>query len=250
MMRCPGQDLRFWKLGDIFDVPCPQCGMAIEFWKDEPGVKCPQCGRVIVNPRLDLGCAQWCQHAEECLGSLIDPQSLLCKKLIKEMKIALGPAERTIDHALAVFRNAQQILAGEPADARVVSAAAILHPLVGPCPAPETPRTGPPPGSAELSGVHEILARCGVDTEQTARICQLIAPRDGSEREGSMEARVLQDAERLARLADPSTGPGAAREQIIRTLQTPTARALANLLTDPDQKPPEQAGRSSASNPG
>ena len=30
MVRCPGQDLRFWKLGDIFDVPCPHCGTAVE----------------------------------------------------------------------------------------------------------------------------------------------------------------------------------------------------------------------------
>jgi len=70
MVRCPGQDLRFWKLGDIFDADCPHCGTAVEFWKDEPSVKCPQCRRVIVNPKLDLGCAQWCQHAEQCLGAL------------------------------------------------------------------------------------------------------------------------------------------------------------------------------------
>jgi hypothetical protein len=250
MMRCPGQDLRFWKLGDIFDVPCPHCGMAIEFWKDEPGVKCPHCGRVIVNPKLDLGCAQWCQHAEQCLGSLIDPQSLLCKKLIKEMKSALGPDEQKIDHALATFRNAQQILAGEQADARMVSAAALLHPLAGPCPAPEKPATARPPGSAELAGVREILARCDVNTEQTERICQLIAHRDRNGSENSMESRVLGDAERLVRLSDPSTGLGTVRELLVRTLQTQTARALANRLTASGPKPPEQAGQSSASPPG
>lgn len=34
-MKCPGQDRRYWKPGDIFDVECPQCGNGVEFFKDE-----------------------------------------------------------------------------------------------------------------------------------------------------------------------------------------------------------------------
>jgi len=49
MVRCPGQNLRFWKLGDIFDAECPHCGTTVEFWKDEPSVKCPRCRRVIAD---------------------------------------------------------------------------------------------------------------------------------------------------------------------------------------------------------
>ena len=82
MIRCPGQDLQFWRLEDIFEVACPYCRTGIEFWKDEPSVKCPRCRKVIVNPKLDLGCAQWCRHAEQCLGALVDPQSALRRKLI------------------------------------------------------------------------------------------------------------------------------------------------------------------------
>jgi len=37
-MKCPGQDMRFWKPGDIFDTQCPKCGRRIEFFKDESGV--------------------------------------------------------------------------------------------------------------------------------------------------------------------------------------------------------------------
>ena len=43
MVRCPGQDQRFWKPGDIFEVKCPGCGGAVEFFKDEPKLKCPKC---------------------------------------------------------------------------------------------------------------------------------------------------------------------------------------------------------------
>jgi len=66
-MRCPGQDMRFWKPGDIFEAECPKCGGKVEFFKDEVRRKC-RCGHEIVNPKMDLGCAEWCQYAEQCIG--------------------------------------------------------------------------------------------------------------------------------------------------------------------------------------
>lgn len=65
--RCPGQDMRYWKPEDIFDVPCPFCGTLIEFWKDEPALHCPSCERRVPNPKTETGCAQWCEHAHLCL---------------------------------------------------------------------------------------------------------------------------------------------------------------------------------------
>ena len=35
-MRCPGQDTRFWKPGDIFEAPCPKCGGRSNFSKMSP----------------------------------------------------------------------------------------------------------------------------------------------------------------------------------------------------------------------
>lgn len=68
MVRCPGQDGRFWKPDDIFEVQCPGCGQAIEFFKDEPKLKCGKCGRTVLNPKINLGCAKWCKYAGQCLG--------------------------------------------------------------------------------------------------------------------------------------------------------------------------------------
>lgn len=65
--RCPGQDQRYWKPEDIFEVPCPFCGTEIEFWKDEALRTCPKCKAQMRNPRIDLGCARWCLQAKECL---------------------------------------------------------------------------------------------------------------------------------------------------------------------------------------
>jgi NADH pyrophosphatase NudC (nudix superfamily) len=66
--KCPGRDMRHWSPEDIYDVECPQCGTAIEFFKDDRARKCPHCRHEVHNPRLDLGCVRWCQSADECLG--------------------------------------------------------------------------------------------------------------------------------------------------------------------------------------
>ena len=69
---CPGQDQRFWKPEDIFDVRCPNCGNEIEFWKDDPYHTCSECDKIIRNPKIDIGCAEWCKHAGDCIiGELI-----------------------------------------------------------------------------------------------------------------------------------------------------------------------------------
>ncbi len=65
--NCPGQDMRYWKTGDIFTVACPSCGAMVEFFKDDVSRKCG-CGRRVENPKVGLGCAGWCGHAAECLG--------------------------------------------------------------------------------------------------------------------------------------------------------------------------------------
>lgn len=67
-MKCPGQDPRHWKPDDVFEVPCPSCGEKVEFFKDDGARRCDGCGRVSRNPRLDLGCVQWCPYADKCLA--------------------------------------------------------------------------------------------------------------------------------------------------------------------------------------
>ncbi len=66
--RCPGQNTQFWGPDDVFDLPCPGCGKSVEFFKDEAQRKCKGCGKLIFNPRMDFGCANWCPMAKECLG--------------------------------------------------------------------------------------------------------------------------------------------------------------------------------------
>ena len=72
-MKCPGQDVRYWKPDAVFEVPCPACGAAVEFFKDDAWRKCHKCGHRFSNPRIDLGCAEWCPYAEQCLGQRPEP---------------------------------------------------------------------------------------------------------------------------------------------------------------------------------
>ena len=70
-MKCPGQDTRFWKPGDIFVAECPKCGAEIEFFKDDTRRRCAWCGHMFYNPKIELGCAEWCQYAEKCVPDLV-----------------------------------------------------------------------------------------------------------------------------------------------------------------------------------
>jgi hypothetical protein len=66
--HCPGQDMRFWKPEDIYNVDCPFCQTAIEFWKDEPMRICPECKNPVPNPKIDSGCQDWCNSKGDCQG--------------------------------------------------------------------------------------------------------------------------------------------------------------------------------------
>jgi hypothetical protein len=69
MMKCPGQETRYWKKEDIFEVSCPVCHTSAEFFKDDVRRRCKKCNSWVPNPKLDLGCIEWCDYAEECVGN-------------------------------------------------------------------------------------------------------------------------------------------------------------------------------------
>ena len=73
MQKCPGQDTQRWKPSDVSEVRCAGCGYAVEFFKTDGLRRCPKCGTRVVNPRVSLGCAAWCSHADTCVG----PDALL-----------------------------------------------------------------------------------------------------------------------------------------------------------------------------
>ncbi len=48
-------------------VKCPNCGADIELFSTDVKASCYKCGHVAYND-INL-CVQWCEHAEECVGT-------------------------------------------------------------------------------------------------------------------------------------------------------------------------------------
>ncbi len=132
-MQCPGQDSRYWSGEDVFETKCPKCGHTVEFFKDDSQQKCRNCDYRMLNPKIDFGCASYCPHAEQCLGSmppeLVEAQGDLFKdRLAIAMRIYFGNDTRRIRHAMDVAEQAEIIgKEQEDGDMMVIMAAAYLH---------------------------------------------------------------------------------------------------------------------------
>jgi hypothetical protein len=175
-MLCPGQDTRYWKPDDIFDVPCQACGAAVEFFKNDTRRRCPRCGNRIHNPRVSLGCAQWCAHAKECLG--FDPQAValdegtdgsLCQRLLARLGQEPDACEERLAHAVQAVEAARQTLDRDGGDPRVVLLAAALCGYAHGC------GGQPPDRDARVRTAGELLAAIDVDADVTEQVCQLVA---------------------------------------------------------------------------
>jgi len=199
MFRCPGQDQRFWKPEDIFEVRCPDCGQLVEFFKDEPKLKCRKCSRMVVNPKIDLGCAEWCQYAEQCIDiAAVKNASFIRNKLIDEMKTVFGADQKRINHALAVLDYAEKIQTSEGGDPFIVNAAAILHDI-GIQQAER--KYGSSAGKyQEVEGpiiAREILDKYDLDKDVFEHILKIIANHHSAKDIDTVEFRCVWDADWL-----------------------------------------------------
>lgn len=207
-MKCPGQDSRHWKPGAIFDEKCPKCGHIVEFFKDDTIRKCGRCGYRFANPKMDFGCASYCQYAEECIGDL--PPELLAQKedLLKdrvaiEMKRYFKTDFKRIGHATRVARYAEQIGKNEKGNLAVILVAAYLHDIgireaekkYGSTAAEYQEQEGP--GIAR-----SILIRLGAKEALIDEVCDIIGHHHHPRPEETVNFKVLYDADRIANLEE------------------------------------------------
>ena len=135
-MQCPGQDSRYWDNEAIFEANCSQCGHIIEFFKDDNKRKCKKCGHEMLNPKIDFGCASYCQYAEQCLGSLppemiAQKQELLIDRVAIESKKMLAQDFTKIGLMTKAARFADKIIKSEEsANRAVVMIATYFFPFV------------------------------------------------------------------------------------------------------------------------
>lgn len=231
--RCPGQDMRYWKPEDIFEIKCPYCGKPIEFFKDEPLRICPGCKEQIRNPKINLGCAKWCKFAKECLGPLADQllgEASVCDKLIVEMKKVFGGDLRRIDHALRVLEFAEEILKTEPGDQLVVRAAAILHDIG--IHEAERKYNSAAGNYQEIEGppiAAKILETLGIEQKISEHVCQIIGSHHSAKNIDTPEFRIVWDADWLVNI--PEEYPDASQEKlqqlITQIFKTTAGRNLA-----------------------
>ncbi len=130
-MKCPGQDMQYWTDDAIFEVDCPECSSTVEFYKDDTSRKCPRCAHRFVNPKLDFGCASYCQFAEQCLGTLPENflggrEDLLKDKVAVLLKRHLKTDFKSIREATERAQIGEKICKQEGGNLVVVLCAAYL----------------------------------------------------------------------------------------------------------------------------
>lgn len=203
MVKCPGQDKRFWKAEDIFEVKCIKCGSSVEFFKDEPELKCHTCGHKIQNPKIDLSCTKWCKFSKQCKGENMDELLSMREKLIEKMKEKFGSDIKRINHALSVLDYAEKIHASEGGDALIVKAAAILHDIgIQEAERKYNSNSGK---YQEIEGppiAREILNNMKITSESIEHICKIIANHHSAKNIDTMEFRIIWDADNLVNLRD------------------------------------------------
>ncbi len=239
-MKCPGQDSRYWKAGDIFEVPCPVCDQPVEFFKDESTRRCKKCGHKLVNPRMDFGCAAYCKYAEQCLGEL--PAELLAqrKELLKdrvaiEMKHYFKRDFKRIGHATRVARYAEQIAKEEGGDVAVALSSAYLHDIGLPeaerkyqSTAPEYQEKEGPPIS------REILSKLGANPDLIEEVCDIVGHHHHPRPEETLNFKVVYDADLIVNVEEnqkekPLT-PGKLTKIIDGSFLTASGRNLARKI--------------------
>jgi hypothetical protein len=234
-MQCPGQDSRFWGSDAIFDMPCPQCGQEVEFFKDEPTRKCKQCGLKIVNPKMDFGCASYCQFAEQCVGDL--PPELLTqrKDLFKdrvaiEMKRYFQYDFKRIGHATKVARYAERLVKDEGGDPGVVLPTAYLHDI-GIIEAERKHGTHTHHEQEGLAIARQILGRLKAPEELIEAVCTIIGHHHHPGPEENANFKLVYDADLIVNLEENQKEAPLEREDLTtvidRDFLTEYGRALA-----------------------
>ena len=207
-MKCPGQDSRYWKPGAIFEEKCPKCGTTVEFFKDDTARKCGQCGHRFINPKMDFGCASYCEFAEQCMGTL--PPELLAEKedLLKdrvaiEMKRYFKTDFKRIGHATKVARYAERIGKSEAGNLAVILCAAYLHDIG----IHEAERKHNSTGARyqEKEGppiARDILEKLGAKEALVDQVCDIVGHHHHPRGDDTINFKVVYDADLIVNLEE------------------------------------------------
>ncbi len=224
-MKCPGQDMQFWKPGDIYEAQCPDCGRPVEFFKDDTARRCGSCGHRFANPKMDFGCAAYCPYAEQCLGDLppelvAQQEHLLKDRIAVEVKRFYGRDFRRIGRATRAARYAEALYKTEGGNLAVILSAVYLK-EVGDA---QMERNVPDSRRVGAAVAAEILRKLKAGDGMIDEVTGLLTMDQPVDAEASLEARIVHDAlalgEAEATLGKHSEEAGGIHSQLKDTLLT------------------------------
>lgn len=233
-MQCPGQDSRYWTGHDIFETNCPKCGQGLEFFKDDAKRVCKGCGFKMLNPQINFGCAEYCPHAAQCLGSLPEglrstgPTLTLKERVCGAMRTYFGTDSKRIRHGEAVADIAEQINKYECGDPAVIMACSFLHDMDR-----STDRDHAPAREEERAGggpeVRTLLEELEVEPLIIDEVCDIIGPHHGPEAEHSVPFKVVHDAELIVTLENEQPEKQRTKKELLSII-------TETMLTDSGKK--------------
>ncbi len=191
-----------------------------------------------MNPKISMGCAQWCEHAKECLG--FDPKEAeftgdeesesIVDRLSAAMKEVFGDDRKRIDHAMRVLANAKRILRDVGGDSKVVIAAALLHDIGIPA---AKEKWGSAAGRyQEKEGppiAEKIMQDLKFDFESSDHVSRIIADHHSGKNMDTPEFRIIWDADWIVNLPEqfPDASPEVLATKIDKLLKTKAGIKLA-----------------------
>ena len=236
-MKCPGQDPRFWKFDAIFEAPCPKCGQAVEFFKDETRRRCKKCGHQVLNPKMDFGCAAHCKFAEHCFGELPpellkEKQDLFKDRVAVEMKLYFKQDFKRIGHAARVARYAERLVQVEKGDPAVALSAAYLHDIGIKKAEEKHQSTESHYQEQEGPGVaREILTKLDAAEPLIEEVCDIVGHHHHPRPEETVNFKVVYDADVLVNLEETQRKAPMAPEKLAELVDskflTDSGRELA-----------------------
>ncbi len=215
-MKCPGQDMQYWKDDAIFEVNCPECDAVIEFYKDDTSRKCHKCEHRFVNPKLDFGCASYCKFAEQSLGTLPENflgsrEDLLNDKVAVLLKRHLKTDFKRIREATELARLGENICKKEGGNLAVVLCSSYLHQIDKPV-------------------ADSILAEAGASEPLCDTIYETLSPQSLSTT-SPVETQIVADAILLqAHLEAMKNSPDTASSSLLSEADLLTATAKEILV--------------------
>jgi hypothetical protein len=237
IMKCPGQDPRYWKFDAIFEAECPNCGHAVEFFKDETRRRCKKCGHQVLNPKMDFGCAAHCKFAEHCFGELPpellkEKENLFKDRVAVEMKLYFKQDFKRIGHAARVARYAERLIQEEKGDPAVALSAAYLHDI-GIKNAEEKHQSSAARYQEEEGPAvaREILTKLDAAPPLIDEVCDIVGHHHHPRPEETVNFKVVYDADVLVNLEEIQKKAPMAHEKLVKFVDskflTDSGRELA-----------------------